>query len=65
MFNNLRRKKGSYHVETLAIDTVLNKYITFFWKNHIENVHQMLAPDHFFILVNNPTEPLHASNSLI
>ena len=37
---------------------------TFLWKNHAENVHQTLVPDPFFILVNNPMEPLHARNSL-
>ena len=31
-------------------------------ENHAENVHQNLVPDLFFILVNNPKQPLHASN---
>ena len=37
---------------------------TFLWKNHAQNVHQMLAPDPFLILLNNPKQPLHARNSL-
>ena len=33
------------------------------WKNPVENVHQKLVPDSFLILVNNPKQPLHATNS--
>ena len=29
----------------------------------LENVHQKLVPDPFFILVNNPKQPLHAIHS--
>ena len=43
-------------IEFLYINTLL-------WKNHTENVHQKLVPDPFFILVNNPKQPLHARNS--
>ena len=32
-------------------------------KNDAENVHQKLVPDFFFIVVNNPKQPLHARNS--
>ena len=32
-------------------------------KNHAEKVHQKLFPDPFFILLNNPKQPLHARNS--
>ena len=32
-------------------------------ENHSENVHQKLVLDFFFILVNNPKQPLHARNS--
>ena len=28
-------------------------------ENHAENVHEKLVPDPFFILVNNPKQPLH------
>ena len=31
-------------------------------EKYAENVDQKLAPDPFFILVNNPKQPLHASN---
>ena len=31
-------------------------------ENHAENVHQKLFPDPFFILVNNPKQPLHTRN---
>ena len=30
---------------------------------HAENVHQRLVPDPFLILLINPKQPLHASNS--
>ena len=50
-----------YDVETLAIDTVLNK--EHLWENHAENVHQNLVPDPFSIFVNSPKQPLHARNS--
>ena len=36
---------------------------TFLWKNHAENVHQKLAPDPCLILLNNPKQPLHGTNS--
>ena len=32
-------------------------------KNHAENVHQKLTPDHFLILLNNQEQPSHARNS--
>ena len=32
-------------------------------ENHAEYVHQKLVPDPFFILVNNPKQPLHVRNS--
>ena len=32
-------------------------------KNYAENVHQKLVPHPFFILVNNPKQPLHPRNS--
>ena len=32
-------------------------------EDHAENVHQMLAPDLFLILLNNPKQPLHARDS--
>ena len=44
-------KERSSDIETLAIDTVLNKE-HFCEKNHAENVHQKLVPDSFFIFVN-------------
>ena len=47
---------------TLAIERVLNTE-HFCGKNHAENVHQMLAPDPFLILPNNPKQTLHAGNS--
>ena len=34
-----------------------------FIKSHAKNVHQKLASDPFFILVNNLKQPLHARNS--
>ena len=46
-------KKVSWWNFGHCIDTVLNK-------EHAENVHQMLVPDPFFILVNNPKKPLDA-----
>ena len=49
-------------IETLSIIRVLNKE-HFLWKNHAENVHQKLVSDPFFILVNNPKQPLHAGTS--
>ena len=48
-------------METLSIDRVLNMEY-FYAKNHAENVHQMLAPDPFLILLNNPKQALHAGN---
>ena len=33
-------------------------------KNHGENVHLKLVPDTFLSLVNNPKQPLHATNLL-
>ena len=51
----------------LSIDRLLNKEHFYGkimrWKNPAENVHQKLDPDSFLILVNNPTQPLHARNS--
>ena len=47
---NLEKEK-SYHNETLSIDRLLN------------NLPLKLVPDPFFILVNNPKQPLHARNS--
>ena len=35
-----------------------------FWKIHVKNVHQKVAPDTFLILLNNPKQSLHARNSL-
>ena len=32
-------------------------------ENHVENVHQMLVPDPFLILVGNPKQSSHARNS--
>ena len=32
-------------------------------ENHVEHVHQILVPDLFLILVNNPKQLLHAINS--
>ena len=32
-------------------------------EEYAKNVHQTLVPDPFFILVNNPKQPLHARNS--
>ena len=34
-----------------------------FYGKCAENVHQKPVPDSFFILVNNPRQPLHAINS--
>ena len=48
-------------IEILSFDSI--KYRTLLWKNHAENVHQELAPDPFLILLNNPTQSLHARNS--
>ena len=50
-----------YDIETLSIIRVLNK--EHLWINHSEYVHQKLAPDLFFILVNNLKQLLHAINS--
>ena len=51
--------------EILPINRVLNMFIEniFLQKNHAENVHQKLIPDAFFILLNNPKQPLHARKS--
>ena len=46
--------------ETLFIDREIR---TFLWKNHADIVHQILAPDPFLILLNNPKQPLHVRNS--
>ena len=46
--------------ETLFIDREIR---TSLWKNHAEIVHQILAPDPFLILLNNPKQPLHVRNS--
>ena len=43
-----------YDTETLSIDRVLNKE-HFYGKNHI-------VADLFFILINNPKQPMHAKN---
>ena len=32
-------------------------------ENHVEHVHQILVPDLFLIVVNNPKQLLHAINS--
>ena len=32
-------------------------------ENHAENGHQILAQDTFFILLNNPKQPLHTRSS--
>ena len=55
-------KEKRYGIENLSIDRVLNKE-HFYGKNDAENVHQKLVPDFFFIVVNNPKQPLHARNS--
>ena len=41
------------------------KYGNFLWKNHAENIHQKLAWDPFLILVSNPKQLLHATNSFL
>ena len=41
----------------MIIDRDINKE-HFYGKNHAENVHEMLAPDLFLILLNNPKQPL-------
>ena len=61
-FNWYLEKNKRYDIDTLVIDTVLNKE-HFYGKNHTENVHQKLFPDSFFILVNNPKQPFYARNS--
>ena len=55
------KKEKRYDIETLSIGRVLNKEHLF--KNYAENMHQKVVPDPFFILVNNPKQPLHARNS--
>ena len=60
MFDSLRSQKR-YDIETLSINTVLNKE-HLYEKNHAENVHQKLIPALFLILVNNQTQPLQARN---
>ena len=55
-------KEKRYDIETLSVDRVLNKE-HFYGKNHEKNMHQKLVPNSFFILVNNPKQPLHARNS--
>ena len=55
-------KEKRYDIETLSIDRVLNKE-NFYGKIMQKNVHQKLVPDSFFILVDNPKQPLHARNS--
>ena len=49
-----------YDIETLSIDSV--KFGIILWKNHTENEQQKLVPHVFLILVNNPEQPLHATN---
>ena len=44
------KKEKSYHIETLSIDRVL--------ESHAENLHQKLVPGPFFVLRNNPKQPL-------
>ena len=46
LFDILRRKKGMTFKLCPLIEYIL--------KNHAENVHQKIVPDHFSILVNNP-----------
>ena len=45
-------EKEMCDIETLSIDRI--KKVTFLWINHAENGHQKLAPDPFWILLNNP-----------
>ena len=56
-----------YDSEILSINRLLNKEYfyekTMKWKNPVENVHQKLVPDSYLILVNNPKQTLHATNS--
>ena len=54
-------KEKKYDIETLSIDRVLNKEHLF--KNYAENINQKVVPEPFFVLVNNPKQPLHAWNS--
>ena len=54
--------KKSYDIESLFINRVLNKEY-FYGKIKQKMLHQKLVPDSFFILVNNPKQPLHATNS--
>ena len=53
-------KEKSYDIETLSIDRVLNK--KHFYGKIIQKmyVHQKLVLDPFFILVDNPKQPLDA-----
>ena len=55
-------KKIRHDIETLSIDKELISNI-FIKKNDAENMHQKLAPDPIFILLNNPKQPLHARKS--
>ena len=55
-------KKIRCDIETLSIDTALNKE-HFLWKNQAENVHQKLVPVLCLILLNNPKQPLHVKSS--
>ena len=52
MLDILRRKKG------MTLKSIKNIFMEY----HAENVHQKLVPNPFFILVNNPKQPLHARN---
>ena len=50
---------------TLKYYPLIEYYISnIFLKNHAENVHQMLVPDFFLILINKPKQPLHVRNFL-
>ena len=53
--------KQKYDIETLSIDRVLNRSICI--KKTCRNMHQMLIPGLFLILVNNLKQPLHARSS--
>ena len=55
------KKEKRYHVETLAIDTVLNK--EHFYGKSCRKCAPNASPRPLFILVNNPKQPLHARNS--